>query len=480
MLPKQGIIWGNGIVWNWTRRSVRLAVGRAMKLSQIGILIGAGWTVAAFVAMQGLRLFTNVVLAHLLAPELFGVMVLVNSLRTGVDLVSDVGIGQNIITHLNANERRYYNTAWSLQAIRGLLLWGACCLAAGPLAAAYNLPILGRVLPVAALYFVLIGFTSVSVFLVQKRMQVGRLNTFDLCLEFVSSALHVTLAWITQTVWALIFAGLLLSATRLVASYFLLPDVKIRFFLSRPYVKDILLFGKWIFLSSIVYYFAVSYDRLYLAKVAPLGLLGIYGIARTFADLISGLVVRLSSLIIFPLIASAADMPRSALRTTLTPLRIRFLLLAAVGLAFFAVSADLMISMLYDKRYQSAGWMISILSIGAWISIMCSVNESALMGLRQPLFGAAANALKFVWLIVGLPLAYNFFGVVGVTIVVALSDIARYVPIFVGQLKHGFSFGLQDASATAVLLGSMGLLEWLRWSMHFGTSFDGLVSMISN
>ena len=95
-----------------------------MKISRFAVLKGVGWTVGAYGVGQLVRLLTNVVLARLLAPELFGIMVIVNSLRTGVDLISDVGIGQNIVQNKNADKADFYNTAWSLQLVRGLLLWG--------------------------------------------------------------------------------------------------------------------------------------------------------------------------------------------------------------------------------------------------------------------------------------------------------------------------------------------------------------------
>ena len=457
---------------------VALTVNQGMSLTRVSILVGAFWTAGAFALSQGLRLFTNIVLAHLLAPELFGVALLINSLRTGVDLLSDVGIGQNVITHAEADQPAYYRTAWTLQFVRGLILWAVCCLLAWPLSKLYQAPILAVALPVSAFYFVLGGFTSVSVFIAQKRMLIGRVNAFELMMDAASAVCHVGMALLTQTVWALIFGSLSISAVRMAASYYLLPDLKLGVVLDKRYARDILNFGKWIFLSSILYYFATSYDRLYLAKVAPLALLGIYGIARTFSDLITSLVSRMSGLIIFPLIASNADKSREALRSELSSMRQLFLLLTAVGLGCFAASADLLIALVYDQRYHSAGWMISVLSVGAWISILCSVNESTLLGLKQPLYGATANGLKFAWLIVGLPVTYMLFGIVGLTMAVALSDLARYIPIFVGQRRLNFSFGLQDAGATAVLLVTMGLLEWVRWSLHFGTSFDSLITLL--
>ena len=65
--------------------------------------------------------------------------------------------------------------------------------------------------------------------------------------------------------------------------FFCYPIFKQKFYLSRKYVGQILHFGKWIFISSIVYFLSMYIDRLYLAKVVPLELLGIYGIARSIS-----------------------------------------------------------------------------------------------------------------------------------------------------------------------------------------------------
>jgi hypothetical protein len=58
---------------------------------------------------------------------------------------------------------------------------------------------------------------------------------------------------------------------------------------------------------------------------------------------------------------------------------------------------------------------------------------------------------------------------------VATSDQWRYVPTLVGQIREGFSFAAQDLVSTLAMFGIVGPLEWLRWSLGFGTSFDGLL-----
>ena len=105
-----------------------------------GILKGAGWTVGGVCAFPAAPPRDRCDYGQFLSPELFGIMAIVNSLRTGVDLVSDVGISQNIIHNKNADDPRFYNTAWTLQLIRGFVLWVACSLAAVPLAHFFDAP----------------------------------------------------------------------------------------------------------------------------------------------------------------------------------------------------------------------------------------------------------------------------------------------------------------------------------------------------
>ena len=93
------------------------------------IVVRLGWMTMSYGTVQFLRLVNNVILARLLAPPIFGLMAVVNAIRTGVELLSDVGIMQNIISSPRGEDPLFYDTAWTLQALRGLVLAArcACC-----------------------------------------------------------------------------------------------------------------------------------------------------------------------------------------------------------------------------------------------------------------------------------------------------------------------------------------------------------------
>jgi O-antigen/teichoic acid export membrane protein len=451
-----------------------------MTTSIRALLKGTVWTIGAYGVSVVLRVATSIILARLLAPELFGTMLIVYSLRTGIELISDVGIGQNIVYNKNADKPEFYNTAWSLQLIRSIVLWLAFLAAAFPVSWFYQSPVLVYVLPVTGLSIVFAGFTSVSRSLLQKRLEIARLVTFEILIGgIIGSAGHILFAYLTPTIWALAIGGLIGPAASMIASYFLLPGVTQRFYISRTYAWEILHFGKWIFLSSIVYFLSSNFDRLYLAKVIPLELLGVYGISRAISELLGLLVMRVGSNVLFPFIASHSQIPRDGLRRELAPIRERFLLPAVFGFSVFAATADLAVRLLYDERYQAAAWMLPVLIIGSWFSIVANINESTLLGLGRPIYGAVSNGAKFAFLLIGLPLGVHLYGPFGGVMAVALADLCRYLPILVGQKRERFSFARQDLFNTLAVFSLIGFWEWLRWEGGFGTSFDLLPVEVS-
>lgn len=170
-------------------------------------------------------------------------------------------------------------------------------------------------------------------------------------------------------------------------------------------------------------------------------------------------------------------MPRRQLRADLTHVRLVFVMACALGLSLFVALADLVIAAMYDQRYQAAGWMLPILIVGLWFSILATLNESILIGIGQPKYTTVASGSKFVLILGGLPLATMWYGIVGAVIIIAISDLPRYGPILFGQRRSELSFLRQDALATAAFFALIIFWEWARFSFGLGTSFDHIPAL---
>jgi len=424
------------------------------------LMVRLGWTTLGYGAVQFLRLVNNVILARLLAPQILGMMAVVNAIRTGVELLSDVGILQNIVSNPKGDQPTFYNTAWTLQALRGLLLAAMCLLLAVPVARFFNYPELATILPVASLFFVFTGFDSTARGLVQKQLQVARVSMFEIGITFAGLVTQVALALITPTVWALVLGSVINGAATLIASYLFIPGMRHRVMIDPDSARQLLKFGRWVFFSSIVYFFAMNFDRLYFAKQISLSQLGVYGIARALADIISLFVMRAGSFVLYPTVAAASLAPAD-LRHRLLRGRRTLLAAAAVGLALFLVLSPIIVGRLYDARYNEAQMILPILCVGVWFSILTSTNDSILMGLSRPAYPALSNAAKLATYLIGAPLAFYFYGFIAAVAVISLGEFVKYVALWLLSHKEHLRFGRDDLVLTVVFAGTALIFEQL-------------------
>jgi O-antigen/teichoic acid export membrane protein len=438
-----------------------------------------GWTTFGYGAVQVLRLISNVVLARLLAPPIFGLMAVVNTIRTGVELLSDVGILQNIISNPAGGEPVFYNTAWTLQAVRGMVLAVCCLLLSVPLARFFNHPELATILPIASLFFIFIGFCSTAHALLQKQLQVARISLFEIGITFIATVSQIGLALISPTVWALVLGSIITGAVTMVASYLYMPGLRHRIMIDPESARQLLKFGKWVFFSSIVYFLAMNFDRLYFAKQISLSQLGIYGIARSLADMISLFVLRASSFVLYPTVAAAGLAPLE-LRRKLLRGRRTLLSCAAIGLGGFIGISDFIIHLLYDPRYSEAALVLPIICVGVWFGILASTNDSILMGMSRPAYPALSNAAKLLIYVVAVPVAFSFYGFIGAVAVISAGDVVKYVTLWGLSHKEHLRFGRDDLALTIGLIATALLVTELAHMVGFGGGIEARYADLLN
>jgi len=399
------------------------------------------WTISGFAASSGMRFLLNIVLSRLLAPEIMGVMLVVNAVRLGIELLTDVGIEQNIIHHRDGIERSFRDTAWTMQVLRGAFL-SVLFFAASPLLAqAYHIDI--RIFWLAACSPIIGGLHSTAIFVLVKQMEVSKRNQFELGSEMLSFVVSVGLAYVLRSVWAPAIALVCAVAIRSALSY-ALPDPTQRFRLDPVIRRRIVDYGKWIMMTSLVMYAATNLDRLYLGRAVPLALVGIYGIARAMAELPTTLARRLSYQIIFPAIAGGHDdgaqVERAMART-----RLLFALGVCGALGLGTAVSDWVISLIYDPRYISAGWILGVLLLGGAFAVLSNLNEALLLAAGRPALSSFANVARLITMALCLPLGLHGLGFPGAVMAIAFTEMCQYgfQPLAGGQRllatgRHGY------------------------------------------
>lgn len=441
---------------------------------------GAVWTIGSYGLSQVLRLGSNLILTRLLVPEMFGLISLVYVFITALHLFSDVGIGTSVIQNKRGEEPDFLNTAWTLQVCRGVILWFCTLLLAWPIAHLYQQPQFLWLIPVVGLGTVISGFNSTSVFTLNRNMAFRKLAIFELSGQAIGIVVMIVWAWFSPTIWAILMGSFASQILQLVWSHYWNSGSPNRFILNQEVVREILSFGKWIFVSTALTFFAEQADRLILGKLLTLDVLGVYGVALTLADIPRSVTLALSGKVMFPAITKLVDQPREILRAKILKNRQPILIAFAAGLALLVSFGDVTIKILYDDRYIQAAWMLPILALGIWPRVLCNTGiESALFAIGKIQYPAFGQFLRFLWTSIGLWVGFSTAGLLGAIVAVALNDLGFYAAISYGLWREGVNCLVQDIQATVLLLALIAAVLSARYFFGFGLPIDLLLQLAS-
>jgi O-antigen/teichoic acid export membrane protein len=436
---------------------------------------GAVWTFAAYGMSMMLRLGSNLILTRLLLPEAYGLINLVYVFITGLHLFSDVGIGPSIIQNKRGDDPAFLNTAWTIQVVRGVCLWVGSLLLAEPAAQFYNEPRLLLLLPVVGLNAIISGFNSTALFTLNREVAIGKLAIYELAGQITSMAVTIVCAYYNPTVWAMVTGGFASALVQMVWSHRLFPEQPNRFAWERDAVKSIFSFGKWIFVSTALYFFVSQSDRMILGKLISLEMLGIYGIAFTLADIPRQVILALSNKVIFPSFAKLADLPRETFRAKIIKSRRLMLVALAAGLSLLIGFGDRLVFILYKSNYHEAGWMVPIIALGIWHTSLYFTTFPALLALGNARYNPPGSLLAFMTIAIGLPVAFSQFKLVGAMFVIAFYDLPLYAVNMYGLWREGLICLGQDIVATVLFLLLLSSVVLVRYILGWGLPINQIL-----
>lgn len=401
------------------------------------MLKAAAWLVGGNISSQLLRLGSNLILTRLLVPEAFGLVAAVNTLYFALVMFSDLGVWQSVVKSERGLEARFLGTAWTVQLLRGgllavivLLIALALQLAAqaglfapGTVYADARLPPMVTLFALCAL---LQGLESMKLASAQRELQLGHLARLELASQLGAMVVTLALAWATRSVWALLVGTLVGAALRTLFSHLYLPGKTARPCWDRNCAGEIIGFGKWIFVSSIVGFLAAHGEKIILAGSLATASFGVFSIASTLLAAVMGVYGSLNGHVIFSSLSLALRSDDSAevvrVYTRVQQLADLFLGTLAGGLL---MSGQWAVWLLYDVRYFDAGWMLQWLGLGL-LAMRHQVVEQLMFARGQPAWVSANNSLRALGLVVFIPAGFALGGEPGAIIGVVLSQFASW------------------------------------------------------
>lgn len=434
----------------------------------------SGWAAGSHLISQSLRLASNLILTRLLVPEDFGLMALVVAILVGMQMLSDIGIAPAIMANDKGDDPRFLDTAWTIQIIRGILLWSMVAALAYPVSIFFEEPHLAWMLPVAGLSMMITGFSPTRIDTANRHLMPGRVIALDLTSQVAGISATVLLAWLRPDVSSLVWGMIVSAVIRLTLMNLFLPGRRNSLAWDRDSASTLIHFGKWIFVSTLLTFLLTQGDKLVLGRLMSFHALGIYNIGYFFAGFPLTFGYALTGKLMIPFYRESA--PGRSAENFRRARIVRFALSGAVlsMVWFLTLAGPLIIDLLYDERYGKAGPVLVLTALAlAPQMIGLTYNDAALAASdsRGHFFTVAVRSLSYI---VAITFGAYYYEAFGAILGVGIAGLIGYGAVLSLARRHGAWDPLHDAAmyATTVLVGAIGL--YLHWERIVDLAVNGI------
>jgi O-antigen/teichoic acid export membrane protein len=443
------------------------------------VILASGWIMTSHAGSQILRLGSNLIMTRLLAPDLFGIMALATTIMAGLAMFSDIGLAPGIVQSRRGEDSGYLNTVWTVQILRGTLIWISGLVIAValyllvsfhllPLSSVYSDPVLPWVVAVLSFNAFVDGFASTKIATASRQLAVGRVTLIELGSQVAGLAAMIVWALADRSIWAMVVGGFFSTLARVAFSHVFLPGESNRLHWSNEHFSEIFHFGKWIFLTSIMGFFALNGDRLLLGWLIDPAMLGLYAIAFFMIGALQDLFLRLSGHVAFPAFSEVVRERPFDLVHVYYKFRLPLDVAALLSTGLLFSSGHHLIDFLYDDRYRAAGHMLEILSIGIF-EVRYSLAGQCFIAMGQPRLLAPILAVRLVALFGLLPVFFHFFGLEGALWIAGGYALLTLPLTFYFKLKRGlFDLRRELIVLPLLLVGYLLGLAINQWCMVLG------------
>jgi lipopolysaccharide exporter len=369
---------------------------------------GAGWVIAWRLGMRVLGLISTLVLVRLLVPSDFGLLALAASFSQTVDGMMTLGSEEAVIRQTNP-DRGVYDTAWTLNVIRGVVVAAIVIASAAPVARFFGDQRLVVVLLVTALPPLLDGVSNIGTVDFRREMQFQKEFAIMVLPKLFGIAATLTAAWIHPSYTALLFGIATNHAMRSGMSYVMHP-FRPRFSL-RSW-RGLVGYSMWTWLLSLAILLRNRSDTLLLGWLTNSTSVGVYSVGAEVASLPTTELVEPLCRASFAGFAAAHREGVSVNETFLRLLSSAVIVTLPAGLGLSLVASPL-VRLAFGPNWDAAVPVLEVLGIAGVVSVFGQISfhlmsAHSLLG-RLTAVAIAGAALRVLFLLALIPQ----FGVAG-------------------------------------------------------------------
>ncbi|CUH20593.1 colanic acid exporter [Jannaschia seosinensis] len=366
-------------------------------------------------------------------------------------MLSDIGTIPSVIRSPRGDEKYFLDTAWTIQAVRGLWIGGLTLLIAWPASAIYGEPQLFAVLCAVAVMPVISGMNSIAVATCRRHVQLKRLTLLNMFVQILTTVANMTFAWWLQSVWALVLGSLAGALFNLLLSYVWLPRYRPKIRFDRSVMDEIITFGRWILLGTLFTYLGGKGSTAIMGLEVPVETLGLITIASTIAWALGDLVGRVLNQVAFPTM-SRLHREGKPLNSPIN--KIKKIIFFGVLPSFLVLSfaSQPLIDLLYDPRYALSGSFLGLMALNGAVGVLAMPYQNAMLAAGNSRGHSIVMAIFSASRILLMVLGAHFFGIYGLLTGLGMGGLVTTGVSILMSRKSGIGNLAYDLASFTIIL----------------------------
>jgi len=385
---------------------------------------GVAWNFIGKISTHVVTIIVSAVLARLLSRADFGLVAMAIVFISVTQAFMDFGLTSALIQKKNPTEVQI-NTVFYINCVLAVVLMLLLIGCSGLIGKFYNNTEVTSIAKFISYLFLIYAINGVQRAMLTKELKLKTLTISNLSGAFVKGISGIFLALNGYGVWSLVYSEFLGNIVTTVLLWFQSSwRPKLMFKLSE--IKELFNFGYKMFFVRMLDSIYVKLDELIIGKIFAADILGGYGQAKRFNNMVVSYTSDSLGGVFFPVISHLQDDIAQVKKVVEKSLEaIAFLVFGITALLY--LNAESLIVLLYSQKWLVSVGYFKVLAFVAYGFPVSVILVNVLMGLGKSgtflkldiikkIIGLSGMGIGFLWGIYGFLWANVLVTTIGVTI----------------------------------------------------------------
>lgn len=396
-------------------------------VSERAVKSGIWASMANFIG-RGLQLVKLIVLANILTPVQFGLVAYALLTLAAMRRLSNLGIKEALIQKEEDGVNEYLDTAWTLTVVRGTVLSIIGFLGAPYIATFFGAgPTTTQVIRAMSLIPFLTGIQNPGIVYFQKNLDYDKQFVYQVGKAVVAVSVTIGLAYLWESVWALVVGDIAGVLTATALSY-VLHDYKPWPSIDREQTRDLVGYGKWITASGIVVFLTTEGDDMFVGWLLGNAAIGIYQYSYKVSNAPATEVTKVLSSVIFPTYSKLQNDASNLRRAFFKTVQLATFVSIPLAVGIVAV-APVFVDAFLGAEWQPAVQIMQLLALWGMLRSIGSTTGPLFQAVGKPDIATKIQVGKLIILVIAIYPVTEAYGIVGTSALIVGSGLFFSEPV---------------------------------------------------